>query len=787
MKKQVLSALCALLILPLGAQTTDLGGPISWKGKLDDIKQVPLSVMPGFNQASINAEDEVNDLRKDIPWRFGYKYDTNITLENSGKWEALPGGNRVWRTRIACPGAMTINLLLENFYLPEGSRLYLFDANNTNRVGAYTSRNNNDSGELGTELVHGDQIVVEYFEPSSVSGQGSFTIGNVIHGYRSLDRVQGDLTKALNSSGDCNIDVHCPLGVGWEDQIRSVAMIVVSGNGICTGALINNTCNDGTPYFLTADHCVGGSTANWAFRFNWASPPGTESCATTANSTDPGPPYDQTANGATVLVSGGQADHALLQITNMTITDAQNWNLFYAGWNNDDTEAAVTQVTGIHHPSGDVMKICQADDTGNNIFHATNGGAATWELNSWDEGVTEPGSSGSPLFDQNGRIIGQLYGGAAACSGTSNNGQYDYYGRLGVSWGLGIGDYLAPLSCGGSVPTNDGFDPNGPADPDDASIQQVISPSGIYCADGIYPQVRLRNAGGNALTSCIINYNVDGGANMQYNWSGNLAQNASEVVSLGLVNAGNGVHVFNAFTSSPNGVADTDPSNDASLSNFEISLGGYETTLNLETDCYPAETYWEIRDASSTLIASGGNTVGIPPGGLQIADGSDPGVYPDETLISVKMCLAEGCYDFTIFDDWGDGLEGSASWGCNTDGDYEIVNSSSTVLASMQNVDFGNSETVNFCVVNNAGLDDYENSLLSVYPNPSDGLYTIDLSALNSTVSTVAIHDAQGKMLVETESSAASLKMDLTNSAPGIYHLSVKTENGTYRRKLILK
>src|SRR5690606_20895427 len=152
--------------------------------------------------------------------------------------------------------------------------------------------------------------------------------GNVIHGYRSLDRVQGDLTKALNSSGDCNIDVHCPLGVGWEDQIRSVAMIVVSGNGICTGALINNTCNDGTPYFLTADHCVGGSTANWAFRFNWASPPGTESCATTANSTDPGPPYDQTANGATVLVSGGQADHALLQITNMTITDAQNWNLF---------------------------------------------------------------------------------------------------------------------------------------------------------------------------------------------------------------------------------------------------------------------------------------------------------------------------------------------------------------------------------------------------------------------------------------------------------------------------
>ena len=62
-----------------------------------------------------------------------------------------------------------------------------------------------------------------------------------------------------------------------------------------------------------------------------------------------------------------------------------------------------------------------------------------WYMDAWDEGVTEPGSSGSPLFDQNGRIIGQLYGGSAACQGTSANG-YDYYGRLGVSWGLGIGN-----------------------------------------------------------------------------------------------------------------------------------------------------------------------------------------------------------------------------------------------------------------------------------------------------------------------------------------------------------
>ena len=62
----------------------------------------------------------------------------------------------------------------------------------------------------------------------------------------------------------------------------------------------------------------------------------------------------------------------------------------------------------------------------------------------WEDGVTEPGSSGSPSFDQNHRIIGQLYGGAAACSGSVNNGAYDYYGRMDVSWGVGLSGTSTP-------------------------------------------------------------------------------------------------------------------------------------------------------------------------------------------------------------------------------------------------------------------------------------------------------------------------------------------------------
>jgi hypothetical protein len=447
----------AFTVLSSIGQTTDLGGPKSWKGKIVGQEQPPVNVMPGFDRDQIRAEDSINDQIKSIPWRFGYKYSTAINTQNDGVWTTLPNGDRLWRTAIHCEGAMTINLLLEDYHLPMGASIYLYDKDNSNRVGAYTSRNNRPDGLLGTELVHGEEIIVEYFEPAEVKGKGSFTITDVIHGYRSLDRIQQDLTKALNSSGDCNIDVNCPLGDDWKDQARSVAMIVVGGNGVCTGALINNSCDNGIPYFLTANHCLGGSTGSWAFRFNWTSAEGSESCATAVGSIDIGPPYDETANGASILVSGSEADHALLEIDNMTITDAENWNVFYAGWNHDDTDGSITQATGIHHPSGDVKKICREDDSPQ---HQNQFGADVWWIDQWENGVTEVGSSGSPLFDQNGRIIGQLYGGSAACSGTVDNGGVDYYGRLGVSWDLGIGDYLDADSCGGSNMTNNGWDPN---------------------------------------------------------------------------------------------------------------------------------------------------------------------------------------------------------------------------------------------------------------------------------------------------------------------------------------
>jgi V8-like Glu-specific endopeptidase len=229
-------------------------------------------------------------------------------------------------------------------------------------------------------------------------------INQVTHAYRDLL----GLMKGLGDSGTCNNNVICPEGDPWRDEIAAVAMITVGGSGICTGTLINNCANDGTPYFLTANHCTSGSNVGtWGFRFNWESP----TCTPTTNG-----PTNQTVAGATLLVNSAGSDVALLQLNT---TPPASYNVKYAGW--DATGTAPTSVTCIHHPSGDIKKISFEN---NAVVTGSFGGAQCWHILAWDDGTTEPGSSGSGLWNQDHHLVGQLFGGEAACANNVN----DYFG-----------------------------------------------------------------------------------------------------------------------------------------------------------------------------------------------------------------------------------------------------------------------------------------------------------------------------------------------------------------------
>jgi len=254
----------------LFAQISEGGQPLSFS------KQLPQNIqtinMPSVDVAAFLAEDEIEE-SKGVAYRFGAPFEVNYDLNNSGSWEELPNGDRVWRLKIVSTGAYSINLIYDHFFLPSGGTFYIYNEDHSMKIGAFTERNNKDHGQFATALVKGDASVLEYYEPKDVRGKGIISIKRIVHAYRNL--FNWDLAKQMfdyGGSGSCNNNVACPVGDGWREDIRAAAMITTSGGfRLCSGSMVNNVREDLTPYFLTANHCLGGEPT-WVFMFNYESP-----------------------------------------------------------------------------------------------------------------------------------------------------------------------------------------------------------------------------------------------------------------------------------------------------------------------------------------------------------------------------------------------------------------------------------------------------------------------------------------------------------------------------------
>jgi len=159
----------------------------------------------------------------------------------------------------------------------------------------------------------------------------------------------------------------------------------------------------------------------------------------------------QFTSGSTWRAGYSNSDFTLVELNS---SPNIAWGITHAGWNRGT--AAPTSSTAIHHPSGDVKKISfeTAASTITGYGGTTSPGAGTHlRVIDWDTGTTEPGSSGSPLFDQNKLIVGQLHGGSAACG----NDLSDWYGRLATSWTGGgtnttrLSNWLDPINTGATT------------------------------------------------------------------------------------------------------------------------------------------------------------------------------------------------------------------------------------------------------------------------------------------------------------------------------------------------
>ena len=424
MKKSLfLSCILFLLSYSVEAQISFYGIPVSFT----DTNCLPQSnvqsiVLPLINNDSLLQADSIYQVNNDSTkgFNFAIPVKMNYGLTNSGTWEMLPDSSRLWRLHLTSQGSYTSFLVFDKFFMPKGSKLFAYNEDRSQVLGAFTEKNNKPYGRFSLGPIRGEAIILEYIEPANTDTTAEINVTAFIHTFKDHVLNFDGTQPAFGLSGECNINVLCSLGDGWCNQRRSVALYATlnaQGHFVraCTGALITNERRDSRPYFLTADHCVKGPVTDWWFIFNYQSP----ACA---DPIDP-PATTFSISGATLRANHSFSDFALLELT---VRPPGNFNTYYAGWDNRDNKPGKNG-RGIHHPEGDIKKISRYK---NKPKRRTK----FWKVKKWAEGTTEFGSSGSPLFSPDKLVVGQLQGGDAACDGNDPNNESDFYGRFDKSW-----------------------------------------------------------------------------------------------------------------------------------------------------------------------------------------------------------------------------------------------------------------------------------------------------------------------------------------------------------------
>lgn len=337
----------------------------------------------------------------------------------------------------------SIEMMMKSVLIAPGEELYLYDTSNNKIIFHFGSESAKSflSGPFNAETT---LLVWKCID--GLNYKSRFTIENIYfqpvsHG-RALDIGFGT-SFACHPNAACKQDSMMQLISSSAVRIR---IVTDEGIGWCSGSFVNNTRNDKTPYLLTAYHCQYNVTPlydMWRFDFQYAS----LTCTNPASE-----PQFFSLTGCALISSGQQSDFLLVRLDDQIPI---NQEVTFAGWDRDDTARPDTSYL-IHHPNADIRKISTC--TNQATIHPNQIGwteGYTTPANhhfrlKFTEGGHEPGSSGGPLFNQDGYLVGQLHGGTAGCEATNNA----YVGRLAKSWSLGstpqerLSDWLDPDQTG---------------------------------------------------------------------------------------------------------------------------------------------------------------------------------------------------------------------------------------------------------------------------------------------------------------------------------------------------
>jgi lysyl endopeptidase len=377
---------------------------------------------------------EIRNNRKGRPLHFAHPNFVELTPANSGNTVVLDDGRLLWQLRLRSPGAHSLNIIFDKFHLSPGDSLFIYNRLGSHIIGALTHENNKSWGTLATAPVPGDEVVVEWRGSTLEDGETRLQIGAVNHDFVNIFKVlSGGDAGVFGSSGSCNSDFSCFENDIYQKNGKATCQVIFDGTTYCSGTLMNNSNNDGTPYVLTAGHCMGAnlSPESIIFVFNYESP----ACRPEIQ----GSP-NQSISGSQLRAFADQLDFALLE---MSVYPPDYFRPYYAGWNL--SEDHLPGLHSIHHPNGDVKKIALSENApvkgsylAKSLFDNQFEPDSHWKVAEWAEGTTEGGSSGAGLFLDEGAFIGHLSGGSAICGNPVN----DYFIRLEKIW-----DFLTPDSA----------------------------------------------------------------------------------------------------------------------------------------------------------------------------------------------------------------------------------------------------------------------------------------------------------------------------------------------------
>ncbi len=404
---------------------------------------IDLVVMPGIDLPSINAQDDRRDAMG-LPLRVAIPNECSITPATRGTWEHLANDRMMWRLRVHSPGAAHLNFGFEHIELPHSASLTIYSLDGLDVTDTYV-RGDLPVGQWWTRVILSDDVVIEVTVDSQqyADVKNGLRLSWINEGYRGLGAA-----PHRGSSESCNIDVVCEMGDTWWDEIPSVGVYTVQGSWTCTGVMVNNTAEDQRPLFMTSDQCGINNGNDQSVVIYWNHQ---NSYCRTPGSGDSGGSGDghlqHVSSGTTFLADNSFYDATIVELNT---APSASWGVTFAGWSRTNMPS---NGAGIHHPECAEKRISFPD--------TTSGAGQYWRVN-WGDGRTAPGSSGSPLFDSNHRVIGLLCCGSSYCW----NDDDDYYGR---SFGGAWPDFSPWLDPAGSNPAYlDTLNPDGGGDPQGA-------------------------------------------------------------------------------------------------------------------------------------------------------------------------------------------------------------------------------------------------------------------------------------------------------------------------------